>query len=366
MQFSLLFRLLRPKFLPYSFICHVLGAVYAHTVQASTISHHTTPWQSYPSSLPGDIGWTSSLPAPLPTLFAVLPPPSIVGQVGLLQLTLSTLHLAVHALNEVCDRDADRANANAGKWTGGSGVLRDNLLPVSLVLAVLALLLSASLWGGVAIVLAIMPQPHGSSLWQAIVAAATTGPSAHFIAVGLSTIVVGITYSLPPVRLSARGAGELAVAYVLAFAAPACGLTAQGGRIDAAFVQAFAPLALINAARMYIMNVPDRAGDEAVGKRTSVVEMGSETTATWLSVGLWTAHFAIAVPTIPMPPAMRLGYAVYLPVRLWSIYPLLRPQWWATPETRDQVTRRESFTVAGAAACLLAVMCLHQYHASLQ
>ena len=210
-----------------------------------------------------------------------------------------------------------------------------------------------------------MPGGTGLTLSEAVLGALSGGPSAHFIAVGLSTIAVGLAYSIPPLRLSARGAGELAVAYVLAFAAPACGLAAQGGTVDLAFLQAFAPLALVNAARMYIMNVPDRAGDEATGKRTSVVEMGSETVATWLSVSLWAAHFAVAVPTIPMPPAMRLGYAVYLPVRLWSIYPLLRPSWWARPDTRDQVTRRESFTVAGSAACLLTVMCVHHYVESL-
>ena len=149
----------------------------------------------------------------------------------------------------------------------------------------------------------------------------------EFVLLGLSVLVVALAYSLPPFHLAANSLGELAVSYVLAFATPAVGLLSQGGEITLEFIQLIVPLFLINTARMMVMNVPDRAGDAAGGKITSIVLLG-ERKAIILHNLLTVLTFFVVIPLLNLPDTVRIAYYCLLPFRWWQSLRLNVDEWW--------------------------------------
>lgn len=202
------------------------------------------------------------------------------------------LHLATHYANEYFDLEADLANTTFTSWTGGSRVLvnREVRPETSLRLAVG---LSASYAGALLLLWGMAPD--------------VLGPRPDLlVAAALCALAVSWSYSAPPIRLTARGFGETAVATVLCVMLPSGAAILQIGTVPPQVLWLGAPLFLLQFARMMIMNVPDARSDARTGKRTLVVRLGPARTV-WLHNALQATGYGLLVvlwsigeyPTLP-------------------------------------------------------------------
>ncbi|WP_320066057.1 prenyltransferase [Micromonospora sp. RTGN7] len=166
------------------------------------------------------------------------------------QLFAWTVHVMTHYCNEYFDLEADRANVYFTPWTGGSRALVDGSVAPVVSLGAGFVLLSASM-----LMVAVMPH------WQARVLAT-------------AAVVLAWFYTAPPVRLNYRGAGELTVAAILNGLWPAVAAVLQAGAVPMLLLAVLAPTAVLQVARMMVMNLGDRRSDAMVGKRTLPVIIG--------------------------------------------------------------------------------------------
>ncbi|MGH3742356.1 MAG: prenyltransferase, partial [Micromonosporaceae bacterium] len=81
-------------------------------------------------------------------------------------------------------------------------------------------------------------------------------------------------YTAPPLKLNYRGLGELTVAAELNVLWPVVAVVLQVGHVPAMLLAILAPTAVLQVARMMIMNLGDRVSDSSVGKRTLPVIIG--------------------------------------------------------------------------------------------
>lgn len=304
--------LARPKFLYYSLACHLAGIMLAR------LQGRPLDW------------WTALLA----------------------QLTVWCVHLAAHFFNEYGDFFADRYNTNAGSWTGGSKILRAGLLPreVAYYMGIASLVLAFC--GGTSVVLRTVQRDAGLSLhWPSSPSELTHQLAAiimeipvQYVLLGVSVMAVTMLYSLPPFRLSANALGEVCVAYVLTFALPLTGLYAQSGHTDFSVVAALLPACVINLNRMIVMNIPDRAGDLADNKLTSVVLVG-EQQAVQLTNVITVLTYAALIPQLNLPRAIAVAYFLPLPLRWWQTLRLNIPGWWTQKTLVDSIPFVESMFV---------------------
>lgn len=96
---------------------------------------------------------------------------------------------------------------------------------------------------------------------------------------GLAGIALGVLYSLGPIRLSALGIGETAVAVAFGVIPVAGAAWLQGAALDLNLLVYSIPVSLWVAAILLINEVPDLAADGSTGKRTLPVRIGLGGTA---------------------------------------------------------------------------------------
>ncbi|MEU3453539.1 prenyltransferase [Micromonospora sp. NPDC006766] len=166
------------------------------------------------------------------------------------QLFAWTVHVMTHYCNEYFDLEADRANVYFTPWTGGSRALVDGA-----VAPVVSLGAGFVLFGLSTVLVAVMP-----SLPARVLAA--------------TAVVLAWFYTAPPGRLNYWGAGELTVAAILNGLWPAVAVVLQAGTVPWLLVAVLAPTAVLQVARMMVMNLGDRRSDATVGKRTLPVILG--------------------------------------------------------------------------------------------
>ena len=120
------------------------------------------------------------------------------------QGAVTAFQLMTHYANDYFDLEADRANRTPTKWSGGSRVLPGGELPASV--ALIAAIVLAVIGGVLAVVLG--------------------GAALAMLAV---IFVLAWSYSAPPLRLCARGLGELDTAVVVTLLVPYLAFSLQGG-----------------------------------------------------------------------------------------------------------------------------------------
>ncbi len=233
----------------------------------------------------------SSMPVAIGTAWAYATYHRFDGMLFALALAATVLaHAAANVYNDVGDDviGADAGNKNRiYPYTGGSRFIQTGLLSrgqmarLALGLASAALLLGALL-------------------------AVVRGPGV--ILLGMMGLGLGLLYSLPGAQLSARGAGETAVA--LAFGAlPILGAVwLQTGTIDSGAVLICIPVGAWAAAILVINEVPDLEADQRAGKFTLVVRFGVRG-ARWIYWCLTILALAASCATI-LRHALPLWYAV--------------------------------------------------------
>jgi 1,4-dihydroxy-2-naphthoate polyprenyltransferase len=206
------FRLARPAFLAGGFAGFALGAAVAR-------------YDGFP------IGWTAYFWG---------------------QLIVTSFHLMVHFANDYFDRATDVLDTRT-PWSGGSGVLPAGELPPWI--ALFAARVCAAI-----------------GLLATLRAALTGDIVVAFIALAIAGLAW--TYSAPPVRLLARGLGELDTIAVVALLVPLAGYAAFAHTLDAHAALATLPGICAMFAMMISVEIPDVVSDTTAGKRNLVVRWG--------------------------------------------------------------------------------------------
>ena len=178
-------------------------------------------------------------------------------------LTLFLLEAATVFLNEWFDFDSDRRNRNAGPFTGGSRVLVDGRIE------------RAAMRKGIG--LAIL---GAAAALAALLAAAPAASAGAIAALYALLAAFALAYTVPPLKLSHRGLGELDVALTHSAGAIMVGYVAQGGGWTDSVPWLLAlPLGIAVLPSILLAGCPDREADEAAGKRTLVVILGKRAAA---------------------------------------------------------------------------------------
>ncbi|MGE5184149.1 MAG: prenyltransferase [Acidobacteriota bacterium] len=214
------------------------------------------------------------------------------------QAAVTALQLMTHYGNEYFDLDADRANATPTRWSGGSRVLVAGELPARV--ALIAALVLAAIGAALAVVI-------GDARAQITLAA---------------IVVLAWEYSAPPLRLCARGLGELTTAVVVCVLVPWLAFALQAPDLAGArwLALSVVPPALLQLAMLVAIEFADAAGDAAAGKRTLVVRLGARGAAR-----VYAAAVAAAFLWLPLAVALGLPVRVALaagclaPVGAWRI-----------------------------------------------
>lgn len=172
---------------------------------------------------------------------------------------LVLMEMATVFTNELVDFDTDRRNRNAGPFNGGSRVLVDGCLAPSSLKSGASVAIAGAL---LALAAAIAAAPAGSAL------------AAGTVVVTFSALALG--YTLPPLQLVYRGAGELTVAATHSTGPLLLGYALQGGSIlEPAPWLLSIPVLLAILPSITIAGIPDYEADRAVGKGTLAVRRGS-------------------------------------------------------------------------------------------
>ena len=171
-------------------------------------------------------------------------------------LCLFFIEAATVLANEHYDFESDRQNRNHGPFTGGSRVLVAGALSFREVRRGIA----------AALALALL-----SALW--LLASAGAGAAILLLLGGIIALALG--YTVPPLKLSYRGLGELDVGLTHSAGAILCGFVFQGGSWTAVEPWALSlPLFLAVLPGITLSGVPDHDADRAAGKRTLAVRAG--------------------------------------------------------------------------------------------
>jgi 1,4-dihydroxy-2-naphthoate octaprenyltransferase len=169
-------------------------------------------------------------------------------------------------------------------------------------------------------------------------------------------LTLGLLYSMPGAQLSARGAGEAAVAAGLGVLPVLGAAWLQTGRIDSGALLLCIPVSCWVAAILVINEVPDAEADRRAQKHTLVVRFGARG-ARIIYRGLTVLAFAAsaaamarhALPLWYALPAVALGSAGLLAAGRISMEPAARPRLKQTIELTLAIQ---------AAGCLLIVAAL--------
>lgn len=217
--------------------------------------------------------------------------------------------VAVHWANEAADAATDALTSRT-PFSGGSGALaRSGIAPRALTHW------SVVLAGGVlAGALTLIASGHMSV------------PGGLLLMVGL---MGGIAYSVAPVALMRRGAGEPVNAILGGLLLPIYGVASATGRVETPDIMAFLPFALITFCSVMATAWPDRIADGATGKRTLQVRLqpGHLRTLYAVSAIAWAASLGLATWTAAIPYGLA-AFAILPSVWLgWTWYTRRRSPW---------------------------------------
>ena len=212
------------------------------------------------------------------------------------------------------------AEQDRSPFSGGKRVLVDGLLTRRQTAAVAAVFYAGGIAAGLAVALLREPRVLG---------------------VGLAGVALAFFYHAPPLRLSYRGLGELAVA--VAYGPLICCGTylVQRGQVPTWVVLLSLPLGLLVAAFLWVNEFPDFRADAAGGKRTLVVRLGRRRASRVFGAMILAADGGMALlPAAGLPAAVWLGGAG-LPLALAAAARLR-----ASPETTARVVPAQAWTLA--------------------
>jgi 1,4-dihydroxy-2-naphthoate polyprenyltransferase len=211
--------------------------------------------------------WTFFLATRLPFLTATIIPVllgiAVAGRQGFWDPWLAVLtviggcaiHIGLNVANDFFDTlsGADDANVNPTQYSGGSRVVQHGLVTIK---QMGALSLSAYVTGiAIGIYLVFV---RGSI---------------ELFAIGVAGVLLSVFYTAPPLRLVHRGLGELTTALGFGPIMVLGAYVVQADRLAWEPALASIPVAILIALVLYVNEIPDRAADATVGKRTLPVRL---------------------------------------------------------------------------------------------
>ena len=209
-------------------------------------------------------------------------------------LWLFLLEMATVLTNDYLDFKSDEQNKFFSPFTGGSRVIVDKLLSFKEVKRGIIYSLGLSFLVFAFLLLRV----PGS--WPTILIA------------GGVIFVLALGYTVPPLRLSYRGLGELNVGLTHSFAVVICGYIFQGGNItDALPLLLSLPMFFAVLPSIILSGVPDYEADKAVAKKTLAVRFGKKGAAR-LAIGFtWMAAITVIVFTLFRVAPPTFAYLVF-------------------------------------------------------
>lgn len=172
-------------------------------------------------------------------------------------LWLFLLEVGTVLSNDYYDYESDKQNKYFSPFTGGSRVLLDDTLSARQILR------------GVFVVLALSLVAVGSLL------AIAPGSGAATMGLILIMYVLALGYTVPPLKFSYRGLGELDVGITHSLGVILCGFHFQGGYLFDPFPWLLSlPLFLAIFPSIILAGIPDYDADKAVSKKTLAVRLG--------------------------------------------------------------------------------------------
>jgi 1,4-dihydroxy-2-naphthoate octaprenyltransferase len=214
------------------------------------------------------------------------------GWLGVTVLGIFFLEAAKNASGEIFDWDsgADQAVSDEDRspFSGGKRILVDGLVT------------RRQAWG-----IAFAFYALGGAAGLALVLAAEP----RVLAIGLVGAALAFFYHAPPLKLSYRGLGELAVAAVYGPLICAGTYLVQRHELPARVWLASLPVGLLVGAFLWVNELPDRRADETAGKRTLVVRLGARRAAA--AFAWWVAAAFVALAALPLaglPVGVLVGF----------------------------------------------------------
>jgi 1,4-dihydroxy-2-naphthoate octaprenyltransferase len=239
------------------------------------------------------------------------------------------VHAGVNILNDVYDDRGGTDRINTGRispYTGGSRHIQDGVMTAHQMFR----------WG---VVLLVFAAVLGLALF------ATKGPAVLLF--GAAGVALGVLYSAPPARLSARGLGEAAVGVGFGVLPVTGAAWLQSGALEWGGLLLSLPVALWVANILLVNEIPDIAADGATGKRTLVVRLGPEgTRSLYVSLGTLAALCILAAVAEGLVPLAAAAAAPLLFLAAFGVARGMGP----TADPRLALTRSIKVTLATHAA----------------
>jgi 1,4-dihydroxy-2-naphthoate polyprenyltransferase len=222
-------------------------------------------------------------------------------------LGIFAIEVAKNASGEIFDFDSgvDLAVApeDRSPFSGGKRVLVDGLLTRNQTIAISVIAYAIGIVAGLAIV-----------VWKE--------PAIFWI--GVAGVLCAFFYHAPPLKLSYRGLGELAVAVCYGPLICVGTYLVQRGKIDISPLLASIPLGLLIANFLVINEFPDARADATAYKRTLVVHLGRRNASRLFAIIFALAFgFLALLPAFGLPRPILLGTVAIVPAavaadRLWK------------------------------------------------
>ena len=254
------------------------------------------------------------------------------GYRGAYQLCLLALIAVVlilwmtYYLGEWNDLQGDRLNHQRNRFSGGSRVLVEGILPVwvSLLLGYMCLV--------TAIVIGLTLFLHHR-----------TGP--WTLPLGAVGILCGFFYSSKPLRWSYRGIGEILIGVCYGWLPIATGFYLLSGFFSQQVLLVSIPIGLSVFNVILINEFPDEVADRAVGKKNLVVRFGKEKSADlYLGLSILTGLSFLKVMSILQPKPNGLFVLSGIPLLLigWNGVEIWRGNY-RDPRTLETLSRNGLF-----------------------
>ena len=254
--------------------------------------------------------WTFFLATRLPFLTATIVPVALGGAVAaandafalgwwLLALVAAcAVHLGLNMANDIFDdaSGADAANVTPTPFSGGSRVIQYGLVSRRAMVRACAGFYAVAV--GIGLFLA------AERGWW-------------LLAIGAVGVALSLAYTAPPFRLVHRGLGEpvTALGFGPVMTLGAYFVCAQAWSWEAFYISL--PVALLIALVLYVNQIPDRVGDEAVGKRTLIVRWPESRVITAYEIMAGAAFVLIALgPPLGITPWWTLIGLLTVPMAL--------------------------------------------------
>ena len=231
------------------------------------------------------------------------------------QAWLILVQFVIHALNEYFEGAEEQRNPSKNLIVGSSGVLELGKLPRA-----------AALWSSVACAMA--------AGWLSILLIRDSQGSIESLVILLVMAVAGLAYSIPPLRLSATGYGELVLSFFITALVPVLAFTLQMGEMHRVLTMITFPLVCFFLSLVLILEFPTYATDMKYGRQCLLLRLGWQRGISlhhllvlggFLLLGLavlWGLPWKIAIPL-----------AAVLPIGLFQVWYLnrigqgVKPNW---------------------------------------